>query len=937
MKTAPQRQFRVFVSSTFKDMMEERNVLLEKVFPRVAEYCHARKTEFIGVDLRWGITEEQSRKGETIGICMAEIDRARPLFMGMIGERYGWVPPEADISVTEQEIRYGALEAPKGTEAFFYLRDKELTEALCGQSAPDPRLDTLRQRILASGYPVMTDYQDLDSFAQRVYEDLCGAVDRLTADLPELSPAEEVRQDQLFLARRYASGYVDRPAERTALDALARMGGLILLTGDNGTGKTVFLSQWALEQETDPDLWTFVSFIGSAADLGWERLARQMLAELRERFGPDIPEGQDAESLRRALWLALNMAARRSRVLLVLDNLDALALEDSYGLSWLPEELPEGVTVVVSLNEGEAMNRLRRRAHREIRLKLLTPDAVRDIARQSLAAYGKSLSVEQMALLENSAAARNPLYLSVLLSELRFSGRFERLTEQLRDYLDCPDLPALFDKVLSRLDQDYGEGISLPRSFFLLLEASGSGLSETELLGLLDGLPYARFAPLRLAAEPFTAVVEGALRISSRIFREAILVHYAPEEAELAALRDRVAGWFMRGTDTPRRVRVLPRLLTESGQYGRLYDLLSEPDSFRELWRRNRYETRALWAQLGEHGFSPREGYQEVLAHPTTEDMLSVDMAAFFLDRGETDSAKTLLRAVTEVKGGGNLRQRGAALGLLGNLLQREGAWTDAAECYRRKEELARQIGDRYEQERALGNLGLLALARGEPEAAREAFEGVLALARSLNQRDAEQVALGNLGNIAFSRGDLSRARALYERQKDICLDSGNAAGTVNACGALGLLGLREKDYNAAEREFALQEAESRRLGMPDGLANALGNRALLALQQGRRDEAENLFWQKLALCRETGQALGEQNALRNLSVLAAGRGEAETALALARERAELTRRCRAFRQYYDALHQLSSLEEAGGQTAEAARHRLEAEALGRQHGFTQS
>ena len=86
------QQLRIFVSSTFNDMRRERTVLLEKVFPMVAKYCHQRKVEFIGVDLRWGVSEEQSRRGETVAICMSEIDRCRPLFMGMVGERYGWVP-----------------------------------------------------------------------------------------------------------------------------------------------------------------------------------------------------------------------------------------------------------------------------------------------------------------------------------------------------------------------------------------------------------------------------------------------------------------------------------------------------------------------------------------------------------------------------------------------------------------------------------------------------------------------------------------------------------------------------------------------------------------------------------------------------------------------------------------------------------------------------
>ena len=126
------RQLRIFVSSTFQDMLEERNVLVEKVFPMVAAYCHKKQVEFTGVDLRWGITEEESERGETVDVCMSEIDRSRPLFMGMIGERYGWIPEGDPISVTEQEILYGALEAPDDTEAFFYPRDADLTRQLCG-------------------------------------------------------------------------------------------------------------------------------------------------------------------------------------------------------------------------------------------------------------------------------------------------------------------------------------------------------------------------------------------------------------------------------------------------------------------------------------------------------------------------------------------------------------------------------------------------------------------------------------------------------------------------------------------------------------------------------------------------------------------------------------------------------------------------------------
>ncbi len=88
---------RVFVSSTFSDFLEERKILHREVFPRVAELCRQHEMEFQPVDLRWGITEKDSRDYATLGICLNEIRRCsrvtpRPNFIFLAGERYGWLP-----------------------------------------------------------------------------------------------------------------------------------------------------------------------------------------------------------------------------------------------------------------------------------------------------------------------------------------------------------------------------------------------------------------------------------------------------------------------------------------------------------------------------------------------------------------------------------------------------------------------------------------------------------------------------------------------------------------------------------------------------------------------------------------------------------------------------------------------------------------------------
>lgn len=85
------------------------------------------------------MTEEQANRGEVLPICLEEIHRCRPYFIGILGERYGWVPdkiPEELIAqepwlaehlhhlVTELEILHGVLNNPAmARRAYFYFRD----------------------------------------------------------------------------------------------------------------------------------------------------------------------------------------------------------------------------------------------------------------------------------------------------------------------------------------------------------------------------------------------------------------------------------------------------------------------------------------------------------------------------------------------------------------------------------------------------------------------------------------------------------------------------------------------------------------------------------------------------------------------------------------------------------------------------------------------
>ncbi|HPF88226.1 MAG TPA: DUF4062 domain-containing protein [Candidatus Limiplasma sp.] len=88
---------RIFISSTFNDFILERNALHKTVFPKAAELCHKHGCAFQVIDLRWGISVQDSQDYSTLGICLNEIERCqrvtpRPNFIFLAGERYGWRP-----------------------------------------------------------------------------------------------------------------------------------------------------------------------------------------------------------------------------------------------------------------------------------------------------------------------------------------------------------------------------------------------------------------------------------------------------------------------------------------------------------------------------------------------------------------------------------------------------------------------------------------------------------------------------------------------------------------------------------------------------------------------------------------------------------------------------------------------------------------------------
>ena len=124
----------IFVSSTFNDMMCERDILRRYVLPELSNYYNPKGVDIQLIDLRWGVVagddDKESIEDRILKCCIDAIDICKPFFIGFIGHRYGWIPEyskkmdnNTPLSVTHLEIEHGILCPKNYSHSLIFTRE----------------------------------------------------------------------------------------------------------------------------------------------------------------------------------------------------------------------------------------------------------------------------------------------------------------------------------------------------------------------------------------------------------------------------------------------------------------------------------------------------------------------------------------------------------------------------------------------------------------------------------------------------------------------------------------------------------------------------------------------------------------------------------------------------------------------------------------------
>ncbi len=548
------REVRIFISSTFRDMMNEREYLVKKVFPELRKKFKNRAVTITEVDLRWGVLEEEAENGKVIDICLTEIDKSRPYFIGLLGARYGWIPNETEfqkhkkiienfgwvqndvankLSITEMEIQYGVLrnEQMYG-RAFFYLRDDSNERSMVYKEEADSvekeKLINLKRIITNSDKIKSANFFESEELGEKVFNDLSKIIED---DFPPLNEELKAVLPQLNFIKQKTEVYIPEEKYFKILnDHVKRTSSPIVVTGKTGAGKSALLANFLVEySKQNPNailLYNFSNASESASN-HIQTLKRfcETLSGEKISFDSELhanPEKHLLEYLIELIELKVP-----EDVLLIIDGLDEYDNEnDSLLLNWLPKNYPENTKVIYSVGPGKSLERLKTKRLETIYITEPEQEIKKEIIKTYLEKFSKKLSAEYINKIVEDDLSELSLTLRAFLDELRQFGVYEELGAQIDFYASANGQVEFYDKILQRLENDFEKNHEgLIAEVFTALYLVNSGLTETELLEILD-IPQLYWTPVYNSIEDSLLNINGYLKLGHEYLRKAIEERY---------------------------------------------------------------------------------------------------------------------------------------------------------------------------------------------------------------------------------------------------------------------------------------------------------------------------------------------------------------------------------------------------------------------------
>ena len=340
----------IFISSTFKDMDAERDIVLSVLKPAIESALKFRHVDAAVriVDLRWGVNTqdipEEERESKVLNDCIDYIRTSRPFFIGFVGDRYGWIPPEnrwqgivdsmsdeerammsGDLndvrSVTELEMLFGVLNDRNSlSSSFFFLRKPDVyqqmdpaSKAVYCDSEPQcvAKLESLRKKIRdtyqSSGYTrnvidydcrwngksLEIDEKAVTAIVEPLVRTIMSEIDIDATDCTELD--DMIRADIAFAEGRNSYYVPDTAFLNEVMSHLSSSPVPLVVKSEDGMGKTSLIAHLFSELRDSGNWLPLVHFSSKAGyDSYSEVMLKKFLWTLPGQGFPKLPSSVEA-------------------------------------------------------------------------------------------------------------------------------------------------------------------------------------------------------------------------------------------------------------------------------------------------------------------------------------------------------------------------------------------------------------------------------------------------------------------------------------------------------------------------------------------------------------------------------------------------------------------------------------------------------------------
>ncbi|XP_072530043.1 tetratricopeptide repeat protein 41-like isoform X1 [Salminus brasiliensis] len=475
---------------------------------------------------------------------------------------------------------------------------------------------------------------------------------------------------------------------------------ILLLSGERGCGKSSLVVWWLQNfRKRKPKVPVIPYICGtSVSNKDIRSMLRQCTAELRKKFYGDLPEWTEGlEGLVEprpvlAEVQAFTAAAQLGPCVLLLDGLNLLT--DTHGLSlqemkelrWLPDALPSSCKLIVTTTTSDLTHKsLTSRSDVQVFTwpGISDPSIQCSILHRHLALPCKELPTFLLQRIISRKLCRLPVFLAILGSELRTCGmqrEEEEGKELIEEYVGVDSVLELWEKVIHRWVKDYSRPVEDPApcnkrpeanteatrlvssplklkgwvwDTLCLIHVSRSGLTEAEVLALLEDLGYCgslriqtlEWARLRTALGPWVREKpNGLLYFSHQSLSQAIdllLLGVVDKQKKRRYFHCIIAKFFQKPSkelcDWLRKLEELPWHLAQTGSFKELYNILTDPEALCILsscvrrYPQLRLDLVRYWTLLSQRGYDPISSLQKL----TLLNVLSSDVL-FMRDDKET-------------------------------------------------------------------------------------------------------------------------------------------------------------------------------------------------------------------------------------------------------------------------------------------------------------